>query len=68
MKLTTQEAHDLRRFAVHLLRCADSGDVPEDTVHALNAVASAAPRKRTATNADDPAFLPPVPYFKTSTK
>lgn len=68
MKLNPTERTELRRFAVHLMRCAEHGDVPEETVAALNALAEAAPTTRRAANADHPAFLPPVPYFKRSTR
>lgn len=68
MKLNPTERTELRRFATHLMQCAERGDVPDDTVAALNALAEAAPPTRRAANADDPAFLPPVPYFKQSTR
>lgn len=69
MKLSQHERNELRRFAIHLMKCAETGDVPDDTVAALNAMAEAAPTTRRAANAnDEPAFAEPIPYFKTSTK
>lgn len=67
MKLTPKEQHDLRLFATRLMTCANEGVLPDAMADALTAIGEAVPAQ-SVTNEADESFLPPVPYFKKSTK